>query len=92
MPQQAQQDYLRIVSAKAANALEEEVKQKLVECIKAGTIFDVVLELVPAANHVMLARVVSCDTDNTTTATPKYTIGIADCQASAAAVVKIALN
>lgn len=92
MPQQAQQDYLRIVSAKAANALEEEVKQKLVECIKAGTIFDVVLELVPAANHAMSARVVSYDIDTTTPSAPKYAIGIADCQASTAAVVKIALN
>ena len=83
---------MRIVSAKAANALEGEVKQKLVECIKAGTIFDVVLELVPAANHAMSARVVSYDIDSTTPSAPKYAIGIADCQASTAAVVKIALN
>ena len=83
---------MRITSAKAANALESEVKQKLIDCIKAGTIFDVVLELVPVANHVMQTCVVSCDTDNTTASAPKYVIGITDCQASTAAVVKIALN
>lgn len=92
MPQAAQQDYLRIECGTAANALTSDVKNKLIACIKAGTILDVVLELVPAANHVMLAHVVSCDTDSTTAAAPKYTIGIADCQASTAAVVKIALN
>ena len=92
MPQQAQQDYLRVKSEKAANALEDEVKQKLIECIKGGTILDVALELVPAANHTMVAHVVSYDIDTTSADAPKYTIGIADCQASAGAVTKIALN
>lgn len=92
MPQAAQQDYLRIECGTAANALTSEVKNKLIACIEAGTILDAVLELVPAANHAMSARVVSYDIDSTTSSAPKYTIGIADCQASTAAVVKIALN
>ena len=92
MAQISQQDNLYIESAQAATALEGEVKNKLIECIKGGTIQDVVLTVVPAANVKMQCKIVSVTVDTTTAETPKYAIGIADINAASPAVTKIALN
>lgn len=89
MAQIAQQDNLIIEVTTTAAALDGNTKAKLVECIQAGTIADVVLVTKEVENKISHAKVVSWLVD-TTGAAPKYTIYIIN--ANSAAIATIALN
>lgn len=89
MAQIAQQDNLVIEVAKAAAALDDGTKKKLIECIEGGTIADVILVTKEVEKKISHARVVSWLVD-TTGDTPKYTIYIII--AGSVAVKAIELN
>lgn len=88
MAQIAQQDNLVIEAAKVAE-LNDDTKKKLIECIKGGTITDVILVTKEVEKKICHARVVSWSVDRTDSV-PKYTIYIID--ANNEGVKKIALN
>lgn len=90
MAQIAQQDNLVIVVSTAMAALEADVKTKLINCIKGGTITDVVLVSTEAANKQNYGKVLSYLIDSTTANAPKYSIAVMD--ANGAKVSVIALN
>lgn len=75
MAQIAQQDNLVIEVTTTAGALDDGTKKKLVECIKGGTITDVILVTKEAGTEISHARVVSWLVD-TTENPSKYTIYI----------------
>lgn len=90
MAQIANQDNLIIEISGALSAIDATNKAKLVECVKGGTIFDVILKSVEAANNVNYGKVVGVKIDNTTAASPKYTVDIVN--SSDGAADAIALN
>ena len=89
MAQIAQQDNLVIEVTTTAAALSDDIKNKLIECIKGGTITDVILVTKEVEKKISHARVVSWLVD-TTENSPKYTIDIIN--ANSEAVEVIALN
>lgn len=89
MAQIAQQDNLVIEVTTTAAALGDDTKKKLIECIKGGTITDVILVTKEADKKISHARVVSWSVD-TTKDSPKYTINIIN--ASSGTVGVIGLN
>ena len=89
MAQIAQQDYLVNYVSKAAAALDEDTKKKLIECIKGGTITDVILVTKEAEKKISHAKIVSWLVD-TTGNSPKYTIYIVN--ANSKTIETIALN
>lgn len=89
MAQIAQQDNLVIEVTTTVAALNDATKKKLIECIKGGTITDVILVIKEAEEKISYARVVGWLVV-TTGDSPKYTIDIIN--ASSGAVAAIALN
>lgn len=89
MAQIAQQDNLVIEVTKAAAALGDDTKKKLIECIEGGTITDVILVTKEVEKKISHARVVSWLVD-TTGDSPKYIIDII--KANSGAIETIALN
>lgn len=89
MAQIAQQDNLVIEVTTTAAALDDAIKEKLIECIEGGTITDVILVTKEVEKKISHARVVSWLVD-TTVDSPKYTIHIIN--ANSGAVAAIALN
>lgn len=89
MAQIAQQDNLVIEVTTAAATLDGGTKKKLIECIKGGTITDVILVTKDVEKKISHARVVSWLVD-TTGDSPKYTIDIIN--ANDGVVKAIALN
>lgn len=89
MAQIAQQDNLVIEVAKTAAVLDSDTKKKLIECIKGGTITDVILVTKEDEKKISHARVASWLVDTTNNPT-KYTIYIIN--ASSGTVKAIALN
>lgn len=89
MAQIAQQDNLVIEVTTTAEMLNDDTKKKLIECIKGGTITDVILVTKEDEKKINHARVVSWLVD-TTKDSPKYTIDIIN--ANSETVTKIALN
>ena len=89
MAQIAQQDNLVIEVTTTAAALDGATKKKLIECIEAGTITDVILVTKEAEKKISHARVVSWLV-GTIEDSPKYTIDIIN--ANDGAVKAIALN
>lgn len=89
MAQIAQQDNLVIEVTTTATALDDAIKEKLIECIKGGTITDVILVTKEAEKGISHARVVGWLVD-TTKDSPKYTIDIIN--ANSGAVTAIELN
>lgn len=75
MAQIAQQDNLVIEVTADAVTLDGNTKKKLIECIKGGTITDVILVTKGAEKKISHARVVSWLVD-TAGDSPKYTIYI----------------
>lgn len=65
MAQIAQQDNLVIVSDVAVENLDADVKKKLLECTKNGTIFDVVLQVKESSTLTDLYRVLTVIKDTT---------------------------
>lgn len=89
MAQIAQQDNLVIEVTTTAAALDDATTKKLIECIKGGTITDVILVTKEAEKKISHARVVGWLVD-TTEDSPKYTIDIIN--ANSGTVTAIALN
>lgn len=89
MAQIAQQDNLVIEVTTTAVALDGATKKKLIECIKGGTITDVILVTKEVEKKISHARVISWLVD-TTKDSPKYTIHIIN--ANSGTVAAIALN
>lgn len=73
-----------------AAALDGDTKNKLIECIKGGTIADVVLVTKEVENKISHAKVVNWLVDTTSEDAPKYSIYIVN--ADSALIEKIALN
>lgn len=90
MAQIAQQDNLVIEVTTAVAALDSDTKNKLIECIKGGTIADVVLVTKEVENKISHAKVVSWLVDTTSEDAPKYTIHIVN--ADSASIETIELN
>lgn len=86
MAQIAQQDNLVIEVATTAAALGDDIKKKLIECIKGGTITDVILVTKEGGKKISHARVVSWLVD-TTEDSPKYTIDIISANSEVVAIV-----
>lgn len=89
MAQIAQQDNLVIEVTTTAATLDSDTKNKLIACIKGGTIADVVLVTKEVEKKISHAKIVSWLVD-TTGASPKYSIFIVN--ANSAAIETIALN
>ena len=90
MAQIAQQDNLIIEITGALDAMNETTKQKLIDCIKVGTITDVIVVSTEAANKVNHGKVLGYMVDTTAAESPKYSVAIMD--VNAGKLVKILLN
>lgn len=90
MAQIAQQDNLIIEITGALDAMDETTKQKLIDCIKMGTITDVILVSTEAANKVNHGKVLAYSVDTTEAEYPKYSIELVE--VNAGRLVKILLN
>ena len=90
MAQIAQQDNLIIEITGALADMDETTKQKLIDCIKMGTITDVILVSTEAANKVNHGKVLSYMVDTTEAETTKYSIELVE--VNAGKLVKILLN
>lgn len=88
MAQIAQQDNLVIEVTTTVAALDDNTKKKLIECIKGGTITDVILVTKEGEKKISHARVVSWLVD-TTENLPKYTIDIIDTNNETVKAIKL---
>lgn len=89
MAQIAQQDNLIIEITGAIDAMNETAKQKLIDCIKMGTITDVIVVSTQAADKVNYGKVLSYMVDTTAAESPKYTVGIMDVNTGTTKKVKL---
>lgn len=89
MAQIAQQDNLIIEITGALAAMDETTKQKLIDCIKVGTITDVIVVSTEAANKVNHGKVLGYMVDTTAAESPKYTVGIMDVNTGTTNKVKL---
>lgn len=89
MAQIAQQDNLIIEITGALDAMDETTKQKLIDCIKMGTITDVIVVSTQAANEVNYGKVLGYMVDTTAAESPKYTVGIMDVNTGTTKKVKL---
>lgn len=78
MAQIAQQDNLIIEITGTLDAMNETAKQKLLDCIKAGTITDVIVVSTQAENKVNHGKVLGYMEDTTAAESPKYYVAIMD--------------
>ena len=78
MAQIAQQDNLIIEITGALSAMGETTKQKLIDCIKVGTITDVIIVSTQAENKVNHGKVLGYMVDTTAAESPKYSVAIMD--------------
>lgn len=90
MAQIAQQDNLIIEITGTLSEMDETTKQKLIDCIKAGTITDVIVASTEAVKKVNYGKVLGYRVDTYTTESPKYSVAIMD--VNAGKLVKILLN
>lgn len=89
MAQIAQQDNLIIEITGSLDAMDETTKQKLIDCIKMGTITDVIVVSTQAANKVNHGKVLGYMVDTTAAESPKYTVGIMDVNTGTTKKVKL---
>lgn len=78
MAQIAQQDNLIIEITGALAEMNETTKQKLIDCIKMGTITDVILVSTEAENKVNHGKVLGYMVGTTAAESPKYSVAIMD--------------
>ena len=78
MAQIAQQDNLIIEITGALSAMDETTKQKLIDCIKVGTITDVIVVSKEAEKKVNHGKVLGYMVDTTAAESPKYSVAIMD--------------
>lgn len=90
MAQIAQQDNLIIKITGSLAEMDETTKQKLIDCIKAGTITDVIIVSTEAANKVNHGKVLSYRVDTTAAESTKYSVAIME--VNSGKMVKILLN
>lgn len=90
MAQIAQQDNLIIEITGALAEMDETTKQKLIDCIKVGTISDVILVSTEAAKKINYGKVLSYRVDTTAAGSPKYSIALVE--VNAGKLVKVLLN
>lgn len=90
MAQIAQQDNLIIEITGALAAMNNTTKQKLIDCIKVGTITDVIVVSTEAAKKVNHGKVLGYMVDTTAAESPKYSVAIMD--VNAGKLVKVPLN
>lgn len=90
MAQIAQQDNLIIKTTGALEAMDETTKQKLIDCIKMGTITDVIVVSTEAAKKVNYGKVLGYRVDTNTAESTKYSVAIME--VNAGKLVKILLN
>lgn len=90
MAQIAQQDNLIIEITGSLDSMDETTKQKLIDCIKMGTITDVILVSTEAAKKVNHGKVLAYRVDTTSAEYTKYTIGLME--VNTGRLVKILLN
>lgn len=90
MAQIAQQDNLIIEITGALDAMDATTKQKLIDCIKVGTITDVIVVSTEAAKKVNHGKVLGYMVDTTAAESPKYSVAIMD--VNAGKLVKVLLN
>lgn len=90
MAQIAQQDNLIIEITGALTAMDETTKQKLIDCIKMGTITDVIIVSTEAPKKVNYGKVLSYRIDNTEAESPKYSIELVE--VNSGKLVKVLLN
>lgn len=90
MAQIAQQDNLIIEITGALAEMNETTKQKLIDCIKMGTITDVILVSTEADHKVNHGKVLSYMVDTTEAESPKYSIELVE--DNAGKLVKVLLN
>lgn len=89
MAQIAQQDNLIIEITGAIDAMDETTKQKLIDCIKVGTITDVIIVSTQAAYKVNYGKVLGYMVDTTSAESPNYTVGIMDVNTGTTKKVKL---
>ena len=90
MAQIAQQDNLIIEITGALAAMDETTKQKLIDCIKVGTITDVIVVSTEAENKVNHGKVLGYMVDTTAAESTKYSVAIME--VNAGKLVKVLLN
>lgn len=90
MAQIAQQDNLIVEISGALAAMEETAKQKLIDCIKMGTITDVIVVSTEAVNKVNYSKVLGYRVDTTAADSPKYAVELID--VNAGKLLKVLLN
>lgn len=90
MAQIAQQDNLIIEITGPLAEMDETTKQKLIDCIKAGTITDVIVISTESAKKVNHGKVLGYRIDTTEAESPKYSVVIME--VNACKLVKILLN
>lgn len=89
MAQIAQQDNLIVTSTKPITAIDEAAKKKLKECIEAGTINDVIVEISETAKVTSKSKVLAWSKDVTTLQTPTYKVVLVDCKTGALSVLSL---
>lgn len=89
MAQIAQQDNLIIEITGPLAEMNESTKQKLIDCIKMGTITDVILVSKEADHKVNHGKVLSYRVDTTVAETPQYSIALVE--VNAGKLVKVLL-
>lgn len=89
MAQIAQQDNLIIEITGAIDTMNETTKQKLIDCIKVGTITDVIVVSTQAENKVNYGKVLGYMVDTTAAESPKYSVGIMDVNTGTTKRVKL---
>lgn len=90
MAQIAQQDNLIIEITESLTEMNETTKQKLIDCIKMGTITDVIVVSTEAANKVNHSKVLGYRVDTTAAGSPKYSIELIN--VNGGMLVKVLLN
>lgn len=90
MAQIAQQDNLIIKITGALAEMDGTTKQKLIDCIKVGTITDVIVISTEYANKANYSKVLGYRVDTTAAESPKYSIELID--VNGGKLVKILLN
>lgn len=89
MAQIAQQDNLIIEITGDLYSMDGTTKQKLIDCIKVGTITDVIVVSTGYANIVNHGKVLGYMVDTTAAESPKYSVAIMDVNTRMPAVVEL---
>lgn len=90
MAQIAQQDNLIIETTRDLASMDETTKQKLIDCIKAGTITDVIVVSTEAVKKNNYGKVLGYRVDTTAEESTKYSVVIME--VNSCKLVKILLN